>query len=136
MILSHACLPIPAHPRWIFGLHVPYREYQIDSTPPARVLAFPGAGRRGGIGRRTGLKIPGPRPCGFESHRRHHVVRSWGVSTDFQEENCENCRFLTGDDRCGNPQSVYVGREVVYRDGDEVLQTAWCEYWQERASLH
>jgi hypothetical protein len=56
------------------------------------------------------------------------------MTADFHEENCENCRYLTGEDRCGNAQSVYVGREVVYRDGDDVLQTAWCEHWEERAS--
>jgi hypothetical protein len=47
----------------------------------------------------------------------------------FLEENCENCRFLTEDDRCGNPASVYHQREMVYRDGEEVLQAGWCEHW-------
>ena len=50
----------------------------------------------------------------------------------FHEENCETCRFLMPDDTCGNSESVYVGRPVVYRDGDEVLQTGWCEHWQAR----
>lgn len=48
---------------------------------------------------------------------------------DFFEENCENCTFLAVDDTCGNTQSVYYLRPTVYRDGDEVLQTAWCEQW-------
>jgi hypothetical protein len=56
------------------------------------------------------------------------------VGTNFHDENCENCRFLTDEDRCGNEQSVYFRREVVYRDGDEVLQTGWCEHWQERGA--
>lgn len=51
---------------------------------------------------------------------------------DFFEENCENCRFLTALDACGNPESVYFQRPVVYRDGDDVVQTAWCEWWAER----
>jgi len=52
--------------------------------------------------------------------------------TDFFDENCENCTFLTSEDTCGNLQSVYHGRPVVYRDGDEVVQTAWCEQWSRR----
>jgi len=44
---------------------------------------------------------------------------------DFLDENCENCRFLQADDRCGNAESVYYLRDMVYRDGDEVLQTGW-----------
>ncbi len=31
---------------------------------------------RGGIGIRKGLKIPGCKACGFDSHRAHHVKRS------------------------------------------------------------
>ena len=56
------------------------------------------------------------------------------MTADFHEENCENCQFLTDEDRCGNPHSVYTGREMVYRDGDDVLQTGWCEHWQERGA--
>jgi hypothetical protein len=51
------------------------------------------------------------------------------TESEFLEENCENCRHLAGEDVCGNPQSVYHGRPMVYRDGDEVLQTGWCEFW-------
>jgi hypothetical protein len=49
------------------------------------------------------------------------------------EETCENCRFLTADDLCGQPLSPYHGRPMVYRDGDEVLQTGWCDHWKGRA---
>jgi hypothetical protein len=52
--------------------------------------------------------------------------------TDFFEENCENCRFLAKEDTCGNPESVYFQRPMVYRDGDEVVQTGWCDRWAER----
>jgi hypothetical protein len=48
---------------------------------------------------------------------------------DFLDENCENCGFLQPDDRCGNAESVYHLRAMVYRDGDEVVQTGWCDYW-------
>lgn len=48
---------------------------------------------------------------------------------DFLEENCENCISLRPDDRCGNPESVYYLRPTVYRDGDEVVQTGWCDSW-------
>jgi hypothetical protein len=51
------------------------------------------------------------------------------ATPDFFEENCENCGFLAGDDVCGNPRSVYHLRPMVYRDGDEVLQTGWCDLW-------
>lgn len=54
-------------------------------------------------------------------------------SGDFFEENCETCRFLMPDDNCGNPSSVYFRRPMVYRDGDEVVQTGWCQLW-DRAS--
>ena len=47
----------------------------------------------------------------------------------FFEENCENCVFLAPDDTCGTPHSVYHLRPMVYRDGDEVVQTGWCELW-------
>jgi hypothetical protein len=53
--------------------------------------------------------------------------------SDFHEENCENCRHLAGDDSCGCEDSVYFGRPVVYRDGDEVLQTGWCDRWELRS---
>lgn len=52
--------------------------------------------------------------------------------TEFLDENCENCEFLAEDDRCGNPTSPYHGRPMVYRDGQEVLQTGWCEFWKLR----
>ena len=48
---------------------------------------------------------------------------------DFQDENCENCRFLTEQDECGNGASVYFQRPMVYRDGEDVLQTGWCDRW-------
>ncbi len=51
------------------------------------------------------------------------------TEASFLDENCETCRFLTEGDTCGNAQSVYYLRPTVYRDGDEVLQTAWCEQW-------
>jgi hypothetical protein len=51
------------------------------------------------------------------------------AEADFFDENCENCAYLTPEDSCGNAESVYCGRPVVYRDGDEVVQTAWCECW-------
>lgn len=51
---------------------------------------------------------------------------------DVNSESCENCRYLSDEDRCGNPESVYYGRPVVYRDGDEVLQTGWCDRWAAR----
>jgi len=57
------------------------------------------------------------------------------TEADFFDENCENCRFLTGDDACGNPESVYYGRPMVYRDESEVLQTGWCDRW-ERSMPH
>jgi hypothetical protein len=47
----------------------------------------------------------------------------------FQEENCENCRYLDLEDCCGNAASVYYRRPMVYRDGDEVVQTGWCDFW-------
>ncbi|HEX8919803.1 MAG TPA: hypothetical protein VF898_14980 [Chloroflexota bacterium] len=50
------------------------------------------------------------------------------------EESCENCRHLQSDDDCGNPESVYFGRPMVYRDGDEVLQAGWCEHYVRRIS--
>jgi hypothetical protein len=49
--------------------------------------------------------------------------------SEFLEENCENCAFLAADDTCGSKESVYFGRPMVYRDGEEVLQTGWCERW-------
>jgi len=52
------------------------------------------------------------------------------TEADFLEENCGNCIHLAADDTCGSERSVYRGRPVVYRDGDDVVQTAWCEYWQ------
>lgn len=48
------------------------------------------------------------------------------------EETCENCAFLTREDTCGNAQSVYFERPMVYRDGDDVLQTGWCDRWAQR----
>jgi hypothetical protein len=51
------------------------------------------------------------------------------AESEFLDENCENCRFLTSDDTCGNAASVYHRRPTVYRDGDEVLQTGWCDHW-------
>lgn len=48
------------------------------------------------------------------------------------EDTCENCRYLDGDDVCGNPESVYYRRTAVFRDGDEVLQTGWCDRWAPR----
>jgi hypothetical protein len=48
---------------------------------------------------------------------------------DFFDENCETCRFLSADDSCGNPESVYFRRPMVYRDGEEVVQTGWCDRW-------
>ena len=45
------------------------------------------------------------------------------------EESCETCRWLLEDDTCGNAESVYFRRPMVYRDGDEVLQTGWCDLW-------
>jgi hypothetical protein len=48
---------------------------------------------------------------------------------EFLEENCENCAFLAADDSCGNRESVYYRRPTVYRDGEAVLQTGWCEQW-------
>lgn len=92
--------------------------------------------RRGGIGIRTGLKIPGPLGIVGSSptvgtnrarEMQHHMMDG-----DFFEENCENCRFLQDDDRCGNPESVYHLRPMVYRDGDEVVQTGWCDFWMRR----
>ena len=56
-------------------------------------------------------------------------VREWMTEADFFEENCENCTFLTPDDACGNRASVYFSRPMVYRDGEEVVQTGWCEHW-------
>jgi hypothetical protein len=53
--------------------------------------------------------------------------------TSFHEDNCENCAYLALDDTCGCRASVYFGRPVVYRDGAEVVQTAWCEKWEQRA---
>ncbi len=50
----------------------------------------------------------------------------------FLDETCENCRFLEGNDRCGNVESVYYQRPMVYRDGDEVVQTGWCDRWSGR----
>jgi len=52
---------------------------------------------------------------------------------DFFDENCENCTHLTPEDLCGNSLSPYHGRPMVYRDGEEVLQTGWCEYWKAAA---
>lgn len=53
----------------------------------------------------------------------------------FEEENCENCVFLTDEDRCGNPQSVYHGRPTVYRDEDGAVdQTGWCDQWTGRVT--
>jgi len=52
------------------------------------------------------------------------------TEADFFEENCENCMHLAPDDTCGSEQSVYRGRVVVYRDGDEVVQTGWCDEWR------
>lgn len=53
---------------------------------------------------------------------------------DAVEESCETCRYLDGDDRCGNRASPYSGRPMVYRDGAEVLQTGWCELWEPAAA--
>ncbi len=50
----------------------------------------------------------------------------------FFEENCENCRFLDVSDDCGNPDSVYFERPMVYRDGDDVVQAGWCDRWVPR----
>jgi len=51
------------------------------------------------------------------------------AEADFFDENCENCAHLAEDDTCGNARSVYHLRPMVYRDGDEVLQTGWCGEW-------
>jgi len=51
------------------------------------------------------------------------------TESDFFDENCENCFFLAPDDSCGNPESVYHRRAMVFRDGDEVVQTGWCDHW-------
>jgi len=51
------------------------------------------------------------------------------AEADFFEENCENCAFLAPDDTCGNAESVYHLRPVVYRNGREVVQTGWCDGW-------
>jgi hypothetical protein len=51
------------------------------------------------------------------------------TEADFFDENCENCAYLTNEDACGNPRSVYHLRPMVYRDGTEVLQTGWCDHW-------
>jgi len=51
------------------------------------------------------------------------------TESDFFDENCENCCFLARDDSCGNPESVYHRRAMVFRDGDEVVQTGWCDHW-------
>ena len=58
------------------------------------------------------------------------------TDADFFDENCENCRFLTVDDACGNSQSIYYGRPMVYRDAGEVLQTGWCDLWAAAADAH
>jgi hypothetical protein len=58
------------------------------------------------------------------------------AETDFLDANCENCAFLVDDDSCGSAASVYFGRPMVYRDGDEVLQTGWCEHWAVRADAN
>ncbi len=50
---------------------------------------------------------------------------------DFSSQNCENCAFLGVDDTCMNPDSVYHGRPAVYREGDQVVQTGWCEGWED-----
>jgi hypothetical protein len=52
------------------------------------------------------------------------------AEADFFDENCENCAYLAPDDTCGNPESVYFHRPMVYRDGDEVVQTGWCDGWR------
>jgi len=57
------------------------------------------------------------------------------TESDFLEENCENCTFLLPDDRCGNTESVYHLRAMVYRDGDEVVQTGWCDFWMRRGDI-
>ncbi len=54
------------------------------------------------------------------------------ADADFQEETCGNCAFLGVDDDCANPESVYFQRPMVYRDGEEVLQTGWCDCWAPR----
>jgi hypothetical protein len=54
------------------------------------------------------------------------------AETDFFDENCETCAYLNGEDACGNAESVYFRRPMVYRDGDDVLQTGWCEHWSRR----
>jgi hypothetical protein len=55
------------------------------------------------------------------------------ADASYDEETCENCAFLSDEDRCGNPQSVYFERPMVYRDGDDVVQTGWCDRWARRA---
>ncbi|HLJ67631.1 MAG TPA: hypothetical protein VKX16_09765 [Chloroflexota bacterium] len=55
------------------------------------------------------------------------------TGTEAFEESCENCASLAPDDTCANPQSVYFSRPTVYRDGDEVLQTGWCDQWSASA---
>jgi hypothetical protein len=47
------------------------------------------------------------------------------------EESCETCKYLREDDECGNAESVYFRRPMVYRDGDEVVQTGWCDLWEQ-----
>lgn len=51
------------------------------------------------------------------------------MEASFFEENCENCTYLSSEDTCNNPESVYFRRPMVYRDGDVVLQTGWCDRW-------
>ena len=98
-----------------------------------RIAGFNRLRRRGGIGIRTGLKIPGPLGIVGSSPTvgTNRTLEQYSPMTDgdFLEENCENCRFLQSDDRCGNAESVYHLRPMVYRDGDEVVQTGWCDYW-------
>lgn len=57
------------------------------------------------------------------------------AEAEFLEENCETCAFLAPNDTCGNEVSVYYLRPTVYRDGDEVVQTGWCEHWSPRSAL-
>ena len=57
----------------------------------ARAKVPPALNRgRGGTGRHTGLKIPRPVPCGFESRRPHQFFGSHSLGQLFDREAAEN----------------------------------------------
>lgn len=132
MILSHACLPIPAHPRLAAALYGPSPEHNKFGVQIGRASI---CGTRADVAELADARDL--KSWAFGRVGSSPTVGTTGGEMDapaFDEENCENCIYLTAEDTCGCQASVYFQRPTVYRDGTEVLQTGWCEHWRTHTS--